>query len=149
MRNTRSANLFRATALAAAAAFLAACHGGAKNVSPDKVRPENVPASFDVTLEAAKDNQFDYDPDGGSNGAPLTVEDLRGALRYRIEEHLPVQTVLLKRSDKQRITKEHIAYLARVAQEMKFKAFMLEKDGGVSELVPTGRGAEPADEDKK
>ena len=149
MRNTRSANLFRAAALAAAAAFLAACHGGAKNVAADKVRAENVPASFDVTLQAAKDNQFDYDPQGGNNGAPLTVEDLRGALRYRLEEHLPVHTVLLKRAEKQRITKEHIAYLARIAQEMHFTAYMLEKDGGISELVPTGRGAEPAEPDNK
>jgi len=150
MRNTRSANLFRAIALAAATALVAACHGGGgRNISPDKVRPENVPANFDVTLEAAKDNQFDYDPDGGSNGAPLTLEDLRGAFRYRLEEHLPMQTVLLKRSEKQRITKEHIGYLARVAQEMKFKAFMLEKDGGISELVSPGRSAEAADADKQ
>jgi len=149
MRSTSFSSLFRAVALAAAAAVLAACHGGARNVSPDKVRAENVPANFDVTLVAAKDNQFDYDPDGGNNGAPLTVEDLRGAFRYRLEEHLPLQTVLLKRGEKQRVTKEHIAYLLRVALEMKFKAFILEKDGGVSELVANGRGAEAADQDKQ
>jgi len=150
MRNTRSANLFRAAALAAAAAILAACHGGGgRNIAPDKVNAGSGPATFDVTLVAAKDNQFDYDPQGGDNGAPLTVEDLRGALRYRIEEHLPVQTVLLKRGEKQRVNKEHLAYLLRVAQEMKFKAYMLEKDGGISELVPTGRSAESADGDKK
>lgn len=149
MRSIRFANLVRAAALATALALLAACHGGGRNVAADKVQVANLPANFDVTLMAAKDNQFDYDPQGGTNGAPLTVEDLRGALRYRMEEHLPMSTVLLKRGEKQRITKEHIAYLARVAMEMKFKAYMLEKDGGISELVATGRGTENTSDDKK
>ncbi len=120
--------------LVAAIVFVAACSNKA-NVVPNAVQAANIPASFDVTLLAAKDNQFDYDPDGGNNGAPLTVEDLRSALRYRQEERLPMSTVLLKRGEKQRIKKEHMAELARVAQEMHFKAFMLESDGAISELV--------------
>ena len=132
---TRTFRILRPLALAAfatATLMLGACHRGG-NVAPDQVRAANVPASFDVTLLADKSNQFDFD------GAPLTVEDLRSAFRYRLEEHLPMSTVLLKRGEKQKITKEHISSLARVSLEMKFKAYMLEKDGGISEIVPVDK----------
>ncbi len=82
------------TALVAIAFAVAACGG---RVSKDLVtQASNIPASFDVTLIADKDNQFDYDPDGGTNGAPLTEEDLRSALRYRKEQNLPCATVIVK-----------------------------------------------------
>jgi len=132
--------LTRAAALAIVLALMAACHRNA-NGMPTAVQAANIPASFDVTLLADKDGQFDFD------GAPLTPEDLRGAFRYRLEEHLPLSTVLLKRGEKQKIKKEHIATLARIALEMKFKAFMLEHDGAISELVATGKNADAAASD--
>jgi hypothetical protein len=118
----------RAFALAGALVLLAAC-GSKAVVVPNVAQAPNIPATFDVTLLADKDNQFDFD------GAPLTPEDLRGAFRYRIEEHLPMSTVLLKRGEKQKIKKEHMSTLARIALEMKFKAFVLENDGAISQLV--------------
>ena len=127
MRNLSTGHFWKAGALALASLLLVACGGG--QTRPDSVvQPENVPASFDVTLLADKDNQFDFD------GAPLTTEDLKSAFRYRQEESLPMASVLLKRGEKQKVSKEHIIALARIAYEMMFSAFVLEKDGQISEL---------------
>lgn len=125
-------SFLRPAAIVLAVALLASCggHGAAKI---DAVQAANIPADFDVTLLADKDNQFDYD------GAPLTSEDLKSAFRYRQEESLPMSTVLLKRGEKQKIRKEHISTLARIAMQMKFKAFMLEGDGKISELQTSGK----------
>ena len=118
----------RTAVLVLAAAALSACglfgHRGKSDVV---TQASNIPASFDVTLLADKDNQFDFD------GAPLTTDDLKSALRYRQEENLPVSTVLLKRGEKQKIKAEHQVALARVAYQLKFRAFF-EDDGVISEL---------------
>lgn len=92
------------------------------------VQASNIPASFDVTVIADKDNQFDLD------GAPLTAEDLKSAIRYRLEEKLPTASVILKRGEKEKVKNEHIVALARIAYEMKFRAFVLEKNGEITEV---------------
>ncbi len=107
---------------------LVACGSGSK---PGNVRPENVPASFDVVLIAGKDDQFDY------MEAPLTAQDLRGALNYRKEEGKPMATVLLKRGEKQKVKDSHVVALARIAVDLRFKAFIEEKDGSISEIRTT------------
>ena len=124
-------------ALACALALVLSACGGRK-VSKDLIgNAGNIPASFDVTLVADKDTQFDYD------GAPLTEEDLRSALRYRKEQNLPVATVLLKRGEKQKIKNEYIVSLARVAYQLNIRAFIQPNDGGeISELR-----AAPKDDD--
>ncbi len=116
--------------LCAVALVLSAC-GGRKASKEMLVANANVPSSFDVTLIADKDNQFDYD------GAPLTEEDLRSALRYRKDQNLPVATVILKRGEKEKIKNEHIISLARVAYQLQIRAFMQDKDGEISELKAT------------
>jgi hypothetical protein len=122
-----------AALLCATALLLSAC--GGRGVSKDLVtQGANIPASFDVTLIADKDNQFDYDPAGGTNGVPLTEEDLRSALRYRKEQNLPCATVIVKRGEKERIKNEHIVSLARVSYQLNIRAFMQAKDGTISEL---------------
>lgn len=106
--------------------LLAACGGG--GVKPDSIAPAaDVPKSFDVTLVADKDGQFDFD------GAPLTAQDLTSALRYRKDEKLPMATVLLKRGDSEKIKNTHIVALARIAFELGFRAWMLD-DGTYSEV---------------
>lgn len=125
MRNLSTGSSWKLLALVAAAVLLAACGKG--RTKADFVPSEDIPAGFDVTLLADKDNQFDYD------GAPLTVEDLRSALRYRKDESLPMSTVLLKRGEKQKVKNEHIIALARIAYQMGFKAYM-EEDGQISEI---------------
>ncbi|ANB18325.1 hypothetical protein [Dokdonella koreensis] len=98
---------------------LAACLGGARN--EELVRSEDIPAEFDVVLLAEKDSQFDY------SGVPLTAEALRDAMRYRKEEALSLQSVLLKRGEKQKVTDAHILALMRVAHELGFRAWVEQK----------------------
>jgi hypothetical protein len=136
MRNPFGKRILGWAALLALAFVVAACGG---RVNKDLVtQAANIPASFDVTLIADKDNQFDYD------GAPLTEEDLRSALRYRKEQNLACETVLVKRGEKERIRNEHIVSLARVAYQLKMRAFMQAKDGTISELVAQAKSDENA-----
>lgn len=107
--------------LALTVVLLAGCFGRTKK--DEQFNAGDVPASFDVTLTAEKDNQFDYE------GAPLTSEDLRSAFRYRKDESLPLSTVLVKRGEKQKVKDEHIASIARLAHELGFKAYIQDKDG--------------------
>ncbi len=127
MRSLDIGSSLKFVGLALATVLLAACFGG--RTKHDVVQSADTPTSFDVTLVAAKDNQFDYD------GAPLTEEDLKSALRYRQEESLPIATVILKRGEKEKIKKEHIISLARVAYQMHIKAYMEEKDGQISQIL--------------
>lgn len=137
----RSFTIVRSTRLAAlvlAAAAMSACSwfgGGSKSAGVVK-QASNIPAGFDVTLLADKDNQFDLD------GAPLTTQDLESAFRYRQEEKLPLSTVLLKRGEKQKVKKDHEAALVRIASQMRFKAYVEEGDGVISELQAEGKLAD-------
>ena len=142
MRHLSGRRIVTWAALALFAFALAACGG---RVNKDLLaQASNIPPSFDVTLIADKDNQFDYDPAGGTNGAPLTEEDLRSALRYRKEQNLPCATVIVKRGEKERIKNEHIIALARVAYQLKMRAFMQAKDGTISELLAQAKTDENA-----
>ena len=142
MRHLSGRRIVTWAALALVAFALAACGG---RVNKELLaQASNIPASFDVTLIVDKDNQFDYDPNGGTNGAPLTEEDLRSALRYRKEQNLPCATVIVKRGEKERIKNEHIVSLARVAYQLKMRAFMQAKDGTISELVAQAKVDENA-----
>lgn len=107
--------------LVVAVLLLAGCFGRTKK--DEQFNAGDVPASFDVTLVAAKDNQFDY------QDAPLTAEDLRSAFRYRKDESQPLTTVLIKRGEKQKVKDEHIVALARMAHDLGFKAYVQDKDG--------------------
>jgi len=127
MRKPSTGSFLQLALIALALAFLAACghRGGTK---ADVVQAANIPSSFDVTLLAEKDTQFDY------MDAPLTEQDLRSAFRYRKDEGHPLSTVLLKRGEKQRVRKEHISALLRIAGEMDFKVYLLENSGQIAEL---------------
>lgn len=120
MRSFPVGSSLKLVALALVVLLIGACHRG--HNKPDTVPNANIPAGFDVTLVADKDTQFDLD------GAPLTTEDLKSALRYRHEQSLPMATVLLKRGEKEKIKNEHIVALARIAYQMKFKAFIDDND---------------------
>ncbi|MCQ4164971.1 hypothetical protein [Tahibacter harae] len=100
---------------------LSACGGRAR---PDHIAAPDIPPSFDVTLIADKDGQFDLD------GATLSEEDVKGALRYRRDQNNAARTVLLKRGEKQKVTGRHITGLARVGFELKARTFLQEKEGG-------------------
>ncbi|HEY0178223.1 MAG TPA: hypothetical protein VGC30_01170 [Dokdonella sp.] len=131
-------------ALVVAAVLLAACHRGASR--SNLVQASNIPSSFDVTVYAEKDTQFDLDD------APLTAQDLQSAFRYRLEQNLPMTTVLLKRSEKQKVKNEHLVALARIATQMKIKAYVEESGGEIAEIQAPTRDSgetEPAKPDSK
>ena len=113
--------------LALFAAFaLSACGGRAR---PESVAAPNIPPTFDVTLLAEKDGQFDLD------GATLSEEDVKGALRYRRDQNNTANSVLLKRGEKQKVTGAHISGLARIGFELKTRTYLQEKsDGEITEV---------------
>lgn len=97
-----------------------ACAKGLKTDAT--LAPVNLPASFDVTLTAAKEFQFDY------QDVPLTPESLQAALNYRKDQSLPMKTVLLKRGEKQKVTDRHITTLAQISVALGFTAFVQDED---------------------
>ncbi|TDR44080.1 hypothetical protein DFR29_106227 [Tahibacter aquaticus] len=99
---------------------LTACGG---KLRPDSVAAPNIPATFDVTLAADKDGQFEMD------GATLSEEDVKGHLRFRRDQNNPAKSVFLKRGEKQKVTERHIAGLARIGLELKVATFLQEKPG--------------------
>jgi hypothetical protein len=147
MRSFSIGHILKIAMLAVAVSLLAACGMFGGNKKGVVTQAANIPAGFDVTILADKDNQFDLD------GAPLTTEDLKSAFRYRQEQSLPMSTVLLKRGEKEKIKNEHLIALTRIAHEMHFKAYAEEKNGTISELVATARVVgdddKPAKEEKK
>ena len=110
------------------ALVLGACARGTKTEA--SLAPVNLPASFDVTLIAAKEGQFDF------MDVPLAPQDLRAALNYRKEQSLPMATVLLKRGEKERIKDAHIVALARISVAIGFTAY-IEEEGEINEIRST------------
>lgn len=97
--------------------------GCGRKTRPDAAfNPADVPSSFDVTLLAAKDDQFEL------NSVPITSEDLRSALRYMKDESQPLSTVLLKRGEKQKVKDTHIVSLAQMSHALGFKAYVQGKE---------------------
>jgi hypothetical protein len=124
----RALNRILSGSLLALAAALALSGCGGK-VRPESVAAPNIPATFDVTLMADKDGQFDMD------GATLSEEDVKGALRYRRDQNNPATSVFLKRGEKQKVTDRHIAGLARIGIELKVRTFLQEKrDSEITEV---------------
>ena len=125
MQNVHISRCLQILVLVLGAAVLAAC-GGRDDIKKgtSDIAVANAPTTFDLTVAADKDNQFDLD------GASLTAEDLRGHLRYRNEPgNKPVHTILLKTGEKEKIKKEHIAALAGIARDLKIEAYVRDNDG--------------------
>ncbi|MBX3693470.1 hypothetical protein [Dokdonella sp.] len=111
--------------------FVAACGSG--KTRPDAVPAGDIPYSFDVTVEALKDGQFEY------NEAPLTSQDLRSALNYRKEIGQPMSTLLLRRSEKQSVKDGHIVAIAGMSVALGFRAWVEER-GEINEIRTTTKG---------
>jgi len=125
MLNSCVSRCIRLLALALLGLTLAACGGrDATKKGTADVAASNAPTTFDLTIAADKDGQFDLD------GATLTAEDLRGHIRYRSEPgHQPVHTVLLKTGEKEKIKNPHVAALASIARDLKLEAYVRDNDG--------------------
>ena len=106
------------------AALLSACGGrdAIKNGTSD-VAAANAPTTFDLTVAADKDGQFDYED------ATLTREDLVGHVRYLAEIGKPVHAILLTTGEKQKITNAHVAALAGICRDLKIEGYVRDNDG--------------------
>ena len=125
MSNSPVSGRTRLLAVALLGVALAAC-GGRDEIKKgtSDIAASNAPTTFDLTVAAEKDNQFDLD------GATLTGEDLRGHIRYRNEPgHQPVHTILLKTGEKEKIKNTHVAALASIARDLKLEAYVRDNDG--------------------
>lgn len=103
-------------------AALAAC-GGRDEIKKGTSEVVDVPASYDLTIAADKDGQFDFD------GATLAAEDLRGHIRYLNESGHSVHNILLKRGEKEKIKNTHVAALAGIARDLHVTAYVQDNDG--------------------
>lgn len=105
-------------------ALLAACGGrDAINKGTSDIAAANAPKTFDLTVAADKDGQFDYED------ATLTREDLAGHIRYLAEIGKPVHTLLLTTGEKQKITNTHVAALAGICRDLKITGYVRDNDG--------------------
>ena len=84
------------------------------------------PASYDFTVGAVKDGQFDFD------GATVDKETVRGHIRYLNESGKPVHSVFLKRGEKQKVTNPHILALSSIARDLKLDVYVQDNDGKLS-----------------
>jgi len=112
----------RVIVIALLIAALAAC-GGRDEIKKGTADVANAPASYDLTVAADKDGQFDFD------GATLAAEDLRGHIRYLNESGHTVHSILLKRGDKEKIKNTHVAALAGIARDLHVIAYVQDNDG--------------------
>ena len=112
----------RIAAIAMIISLLAAC-GGRDAIKNGTMTATNVPNQFDVTLEAAKDGQFDLE------GATLTRQDLGSHIRYLAEVNKPVHTMVLQRGEKQNIKDQHVTALASVCRDAKITCYVRQDDG--------------------
>ena len=103
--------------------LLAACGRNATKSGTTIVT--NVPNQFDVTVEAAKDGQFDLD------GATLTRLDLASHIRYLAEINKPVRTMELKRGEKESIKDKVVTAFASVCRDEKITCYVRQDDGSV------------------
>ncbi|MGA9335668.1 MAG: hypothetical protein WBV39_15415 [Rudaea sp.] len=113
----------RIAAMVMALGLLAACGGNRVTIKNGTTTATNVPQQFDVTLEAAKDGQFDLD------GLTLSLEDLASHLRYLIETNNAAHTLLLKPGEKEGVKQAHIVALARVCGAAKLACYVRDDDG--------------------
>ncbi|MEO8672435.1 MAG: hypothetical protein ABI411_14050 [Tahibacter sp.] len=121
MRRIALVPFLRAVALASLTVVALASCGGKVSSRSNTQPATNIPATFDMTLLADKDGQFDMD------GATLTEEDVKGNLRYRVDQGNPVKTILLKRAEKQKVSTRHLQGLGRIGMELHIQAFVQEK----------------------
>jgi hypothetical protein len=115
------ARILQAPTLALLIGLLAAC-GGRDEIKKGTSDVVNAPASYDLTVSADKDGQFDFD------GATLAAEDLRGHIRYLNESGHTVHTILLKRGEKEKVKNTHVAALAGIARDLKVTAYVKDND---------------------
>lgn len=124
MQQMHFSRSLRIASIALLVCLLAAC-GGRDAIKSGTTNVTNIPDQFDVTVEAAKDGQFDLD------GATLTRQDLASHIRYLAEVNKPVHKMELKRGEKQSIKDVHVTAFASVCRDTKVTCYVRQDDGSV------------------
>lgn len=109
-------------------ALLAACGRNAITTGSSDVAVADAPKTFDLTVAADKDGQFEYE------GATLSREDLAGHIRYLTEIGKPAHTILLIPGEKQKIKNDHVAALAGICRDLKINGYVRDNDGRLKVL---------------
>lgn len=109
-------------------ALLGACGRNAISTGTSDITVADAPATYDLTVAADKDAQFEYE------GATLSREDLAGHIRYLTEIGKPVHTILLIPGEKQKIKNEHVAALAGICRDLKISGYVRDNDGRLKVL---------------
>ncbi|MDE2055056.1 MAG: hypothetical protein KGJ46_12230 [Xanthomonadaceae bacterium] len=105
-------------ALLAAMFTLAACNGIVRHGGETTV---NVPARYDMTIGAYKDNQFMLD------GAVLSSPDLEAHFRYLQDQKQLPKTVLLEDTDDAKINNADLEEFASLQLSFKFTGYVMHK----------------------
>ena len=124
MQRKHISTFSKCVALLVLAAVLTACGGTSelKHGASDATAP----ASYDLSVLADKDGQFDFD------GATIDKETVRGHIRYLNETGRPVHSIFLKRGEKQKVTNAHILALSSIARDLKLDLYVQDNDGKLS-----------------
>ena len=94
--------------------LLSGCHSQSVK---EKQQAQRLAQGFHTVVQAYKSGQFVLD------GAVLSQIDLSSHFAYLRDQHRLPKRVLLLRSDKARIHKEHLQAMARMALDYKFALF--------------------------
>lgn len=126
-RSPRWMSLFPLLLVLGAVMALTAC---GPNVKSQAISKAKAAGEFGMTLQAYKGGQFLLD------GAILSSLDLNSHFAYLRDQHDLPKTVLLERSDKSSIHKEHLRYMASMAYNYGFVVYY-DDDGELRRIVPT------------
>ena len=107
-----------AAAMLATMFTLAACNSNVRRGGESTVE---VPAQYDMTIEAYKDNQFLLD------GALLSAPDLEAHFRYLQDQKQLPKTVLLKDSEKFKVKNSDLQELASLQLSFHFTGYVMHK----------------------
>jgi hypothetical protein len=121
MRKVHFSLIAKSLLFALLIAALAAC--GRNDIKKGTSDAANGPASYDITIGADKDGQFDFD------GATIDRETLRGHIRYLNEAGRTVHTILLHPGEKEKIKEPHISALAGIARDLHVTAYVKDNEG--------------------
>lgn len=111
----------------AVALLLAAC---GSNVKSKQVAEAKAAGEFGLTVQAYKSGQFLLD------GAILSSMDLSSHFAYLRDQGRLPKNVLLERSDKSKIRKDHLRYMASMAYTYGFTVYY-DDDGSLRKIVPS------------
>jgi hypothetical protein len=116
---------------------LSGCYGRVRGGGETTV---NVPAHYDMVLQAAKDGQFILD------GATLSPDDLGGHFRYLKDQKQLPKSVLLKDGPDENIKNAQLEYFAGLQLSFHFDGYV-EHKGKLQVLSAVQDKSEPASAD--